>query len=144
MVTELKVKRVAKRSTYTIGKFYIDGVYKCDTLEDKDRGLTSSMSTKEISKIKVYSQTAIPTGRYEVVWSYSPKFKKMLPLLLEVPGFNGVRIHNGNTAAHTSGCILLGENKVVGKVINSISTCRRILPIIQKACEKGEVYITIE
>lgn len=141
---ELKVKRVAKRDTYTIGRLYIDGVYQCDTLEDKDRGLKQDMSLQQIQKIKVYSKTAIPTGKYEVEWTYSPKFKKMLPLLNAVPGFNGVRMHNGNTAAHTSGCILLGENKVVGKVINSIATCKRILPIIQKACEKGKVYITIE
>lgn len=141
---ELKIKRVAKRDTYTIGKFYIDGKYECDTLEDKDRGLTQKMSQDEIKKIKVYAQTAIPTGRYEVTWTYSPKFKKMLPLINNVPGFLGIRIHNGNTAAHTNGCPLLGENKVVGKVINSISTCNRILPKIQKACQKGKVYITIE
>lgn len=141
---ELKIKRVAKRDTYTIGKFYIDGKYECDTLEDKDRDLTQKMSQDEIKKIKVYAQTAIPTGRYEVTWTYSPKFKKMLPLINNVPGFLGIRIHNGNTAAHTNGCPLLGENKVVGKVINSISTCNRILPKIQKACQKGKVYITIE
>lgn len=141
---ELKVRRIAKRNTYTIGKLYIDGVYKCDTLEDKDRGLTQDMSLQQIKKIKVYAQTAIPAGRYKVIWSYSPRFKKMLPLLVDVPGFDGIRIHNGNTAAHTNGCILLGQNDVVGKVINSISTCKKILPIIQKACEKEQVYITIE
>lgn len=141
---ELKIKRVAKRNTYTIGRFYIDGKYECDTLEDKDRGLDQKMDLSQIKKIKVYGQTAIPTGRYEVTWTYSPKFKKMLPLINDVPGFLGIRIHNGNTAAHTNGCPLLGENKVVGKVINSISTCSRILPKIQKACQNGKVYITIE
>lgn len=141
---DIKLKRIAKRDTYTIGKLYIDGKYQCDTLEDKDRGLSQSMQIEEIKKHKVYSKTAIPTGKYEVIWSYSPRFKKMLPLLMDVPGFNGVRIHNGNTAAHTSGCILLGVNSAVGKVLNSIATCRRILPIIQKACQEETVYITIE
>lgn len=116
---ELTLKRIAKKDTYTIGKLYVDGEYFCDTLEDKDRGLTSDMSLKDIKKIKVYGQTAIPSGRYRVTMNMSSRFKKVMPLLLNVPGFDGIRIHSGNTAADTQGCILLGQNKVVGKVINS-------------------------
>ena len=116
---ELTLKRIAKKDTYTIGKLYVDGEYFCDTLEDKDRGLTSDMSLKDIKKIKVYGQTAIPSGRYRVTMNMSSRFKKVVSLLLNVPGFDGIRIHSGNTAADTQGCILLGQNKVVGKVINS-------------------------
>ena len=123
---------------------YIDGKYVCDTLEDTDRGLTKSMPVSEIKEKKVYGRTAIPTGKYQIVWSYSNKFKKNLPLLLNVPGYEGIRIHSGNTDADTYGCILLGENKVVGKVINSVATCNKVLPIIQKSCAKEKVYITVQ
>lgn len=116
---ELTLKRIAKKDTYTIGKLYVDGEYFCDTLEDKDRGLTSSMPLEDIKKAKVYGQTAIPSGKYQVTMNMSSRFKKVMPLLLNVPGFDGIRIHSGNTAADTQGCILLGQNKVVGKVINS-------------------------
>ena len=116
---ELTLKRIAKKDTYTIGKLYVDDEYFCDTLEDKDRELTSDMFLEDIKKVKVYGQTAIPTGRYQVVMNMSARFKKVMPLLLNVPGFDGIRIHSGNTAADTQGCILLGQNKVVGKVINS-------------------------
>lgn len=141
---EIKLKRIAKRQKYTIGKLYINDKYVCDTLEDTDRGLNKDMPLNEIKSKKVYGETAIPTGKYQVVWTYSNKFKRSLPLLLNVPGFEGIRMHNGNTAAHTQGCPLLGENKVVGKVINSIATCNRVLPLIQDACQNEKVYITIE
>lgn len=116
---KLELKRVAKRDTYTMGKLYIDGVYFCDTLEDKDRGLYQGMLLNDIKRIKVMHQTAIPTGTYKVIVNTSPKFKRNLPRLLNVPGYDGVLIHRGNTDRDTSGCILVGENKQVGKVINS-------------------------
>lgn len=141
---EILLRRIARKETYTIGKLYIDGEYVCDTLEDKDRGLDQSMSLEEIKKKKVYSETAIPTGRYQIIWSYSAKFKKTMPLVMNVPGYQGIRIHSGNTHVDTAGCLLLGENKVVGKVINSVKTCNRVLPIIKKGCEEGKVYITIK
>ena len=72
---EILLKRIAKKDTYTIGKFYIDGVYQCDTLEDKDRGLSKDMPLEDIKKNKVYGKTAIPVGKYQVVWTYSNKFK---------------------------------------------------------------------
>lgn len=124
----LTLKRVAKRPTYTIGKLYIDGVYFCDTLEDKDRGLTQLMSLKEVKSKKVPSQTAIPTGTYEVSVSVvSPRFSKKavyqkickgrVPRLLNVPGYDGVLIHIGNTDKDSAGCILVGKNSAVGKVL---------------------------
>lgn len=142
---EIIVKRIAKRDKYTIGRFYINGSYVCDTLEDKDRGLTDSMTEDDIKKIKVYGETAIPTGTYTVIYNYSNKFKKMMPLLVDVKGYAGVRIHSGNTPSDTLGCILLGDNKEVGKVLNSRATCNKVYPVIEKAYKAGEkITITIK
>lgn len=105
---KVTVKRTFKGAEYTIGKLYIDDNYFCDTLEDTVRNGT-----------KVYGKTAIPTGKYKVKKTYSPRFKKQLPEILNVPNFSGVRIHAGNTAKDTEGCLLLGLNKVKGSVINS-------------------------
>ena len=116
---KLTLKRIAKRDTYTIGKLYVDGMYFCDTLEDKDRGLYQVMPLLDIQKIKVIHETAIPTGVYKVIVNQSPKFGRLLPRLLDVPGFEGILIHRGNTDKHTSGCILVGENNVIGQLINS-------------------------
>lgn len=139
------VRRVAKRDTYTIGKMYINNEYFCDTLEDKDRGLKQASSVSSIQKIKVPNQTAIPTGTYEVVVNKSPRFGRMLPRLLNVPGFDGILIHRGNTDKDTSGCILVGENKVIGKVINSTPYEKRLVDILTKSQNnKEEITITIQ
>ena len=133
---ELKLKRIAKRDTYTIGRLFIDGEYFCDTLEDKVRDLSK--------EAKVKGQTAIPTGRYRVYLTYSPRFKRILPLLDNVPQFTGVRIHRGNTAKDTEGCILVGYNREVGKVLDSAATEQRLMAVLQNAVNKGEqIYITI-
>lgn len=87
------LKRIARKNDYTIGKLYIDGEYFCDTIEDKDRGLDISMDIEEIKRIKVFGKTAIPTGTYKVEMTYSPRFKKILPLIVGVKGFEGIRIH---------------------------------------------------
>jgi len=94
---ELLLQRDARTEKSTTGKLSVDGVFECYTLEDKDRGLISSMPLEEIMSKKVYGQTAIPTGRYEVTISYSPKFQRMMPLLNGVPGYDEVRIHPGNS-----------------------------------------------
>lgn len=109
---KLTLKRNFKGPDYTIGKLYIDGHYFCDTLEDTVR------STGK----KIAGKTAIPAGDYKVVKSYSPRFKKILPEILDVPGFAGVRIHAGNTAKDTDGCVLLGLNKTKGAVLDSQTT----------------------
>ena len=141
---EIVIKRIAKKSTYTIGKLYIDNKYFCDTLEDKDRGLKDTMSVEEILSIKVKHETAIPTGNYNVDITYSPRFKRNLPLINNVKGFEGIRVHNGNTPQHTEGCVLLGFNKIKGQVINSKVTVNKFIDIVQKALNKGEkVTITI-
>ena len=117
-MTRLLLKRIARKAGYTIGKLYIDGTYFCDTLEDTDR-LDKGMTAEELASKKIPGQTAIPEGTYKVIVNVSPKFKRLLPRLVNVPGYEGVLIHRGNTPADTAGCILVGENKQVGKVLNS-------------------------
>ena len=116
---KLQLKRLYSKPDYTIGKLYIDGVYFCDTIEDTDRGLYQTMPITEIKAKKKQDITAIPYGEYKVVLSMSPRFRKVLPEILNVPGFTGVRIHSGNTQYDSSGCLILGKNTVKGKVTNS-------------------------
>lgn len=139
----IQLKRIAKKETYTIGKLYIDGVYFCDTIEDKDRSLNQTMSINDIKKKKVYGETAIPTGTYKLVIDYSNRFKKNMAHILNVPGYEGIRIHTGNSAKDSLGCIIVGKNKVVGKVIESRDTYNQLFPILQKAFKEGEIKITI-
>lgn len=139
---ELLLIRRYKNDKYTIGDLYIDDVWFSNTLEDTDRGLTDDMSEEQIKKIKVYGRTAIPTGRYKVEVTYSPKFKRHLPLLIDVKGFTGIRIHSGNSAEDTLGCLLVGYNKVKGQVINSRVTSDKLTALLRNT--KEEIYITIE
>ena len=139
---KLLLKRIFRGDKYTIGHLYIDGNYYCDVLEDVDRELSNDMSEEEIKKIKVYGKTAIPTGRYKIEVTYSPKFKRYLPILLNVRGFSGIRIHSGNTAEDTLGCLLVGLNKEKGKVLNSRVTSDKLTALLRN-CEE-EIYITIE
>lgn len=139
---KLRLERTYKGVSYTIGKLYLNDKYFCDTLEDTDRGLKSTMSKEEIEKIKVYSKTAIPTGTYKVdMNTVSPKFKNRvwakpyggkLPRLIDVKGYSGVLIHVGNKPEDTLGCILVGENKVKGQVINSTATFNRLMTELKK------------
>lgn len=152
---ELLLERIAKKSQYTIGKLSIDGEYFCDTIEDTDRGLSDSMSYDEIKKIKINSETAIPTGKYEVTMKIkSPRFSKKkyyrdycdgyLPRLLNVKCFEGILIHIGNTASDSSGCILVGKNTQVGKVLNSKITFEKLYTTLKSASDNGEkIFITI-
>lgn len=134
---KLTVRRNYKGEAYTIGALYVDGVYLCDTLEDRVRDLPR--------EAKVPGQTAIPPGTYPVIVNRSPKFGRELPRLQDVPNFEGVLIHRGNTATDTAGCILVGENKVKGKVINSTGYELTLTTAIKSAIERGEtVTITIE
>lgn len=149
---QLVLRRIAKRDTYTIGKLYIDGEYFCDTIEDKDRGLKQSLPATVNKAMKKAGATAIPIGRYQVVLNVkSPRFSKKkqydfcngyLPRLLNVPAFDGVLIHIGNTAKDTEGCLLVGRNTKVGKVLDSGVTFRALYAKLKKA--KGYIFITIE
>lgn len=140
----ITLNRIAKKAKYTIGKLYINNQYFCDTLEDTDRGLTQSMTEQQIGSKKVYGETAIPTGTYRIIISYSNKFKKQMPLLLNVPGFAGIRIHSGNTEKDSLGCILVGKNKAVGKVLESRDTYSKLFSILQEANKKETIKITIK
>lgn len=140
----ITLNRIAKKPKYTIGKLYIDGEYFCDTIEDTDRGLTQTMTDAQVKSKKVYGQTAIPTGTYRVIINYSNKFKRQMPLLLNVPGFLGIRIHSGNTEKDTEGCLIVGKNKVVGKVIESKDTYNKLFSILCEADKKEAIKITIK
>ena len=150
----LLLTRIAKRKTYTIGRLYIqihvddeylagtENEYFCDTLEPTWRDYANGA-------YKVKGRSAIPEGRYAVVISFSPKFKQWLPILLGGPEFNrkwqGIRIHAGNTAADTEGCILVGKNREVGKVLESRIWLHRLKQKIVEAKDRGEaVWITIK
>lgn len=147
---KLILERNFPKETYTIGKlYYIDEDtqakrYICDTLEDTDRRLDSSMSEDAIKKLKVYAETAIPTGTYQVSLNVvSPKYSKRkyykdlcggkVPRLLNVKGYDGVLIHIGNTNKDTAGCILVGENMVKGRVINSTKAFEKLYKILKSA-----------
>lgn len=108
-MVRIKVDRRYKKEGYTIGLLYIDGRLWCNTLED----------TVRPDGVKIQGQTAIPAGVYSVCLTMSSKFKRSLPLIENVPNFTGVRIHAGNTAEDSSGCILVGENTKRGMVLNS-------------------------
>lgn len=148
---KLTLKRIALKPTYTIGKLYVDNHYFCDTLEDKVRDLNKDGDLNDVDEGKVAGQTAIPYGTYKVTMDVqSPKFsqrasyawcKGYLPRLLNVPHFEGIMIHSGNTADHSSGCILVGENRVRGQVLNSMNTLKRLVGILKGA---DDITITIE
>lgn len=149
----IKLLRTYCSNKYTIGHLYINGVYFCDTIEDVDRNLDKSMSLSEILKIKVKHQTAIPTGTYTIAMGVkSPKYSTKekykftegrMPRLIGVPGFDGILIHPGTTQEDSSGCLIVGENKAVGKVLNSFATFTALWKQLNKAYLKKE-KITIE
>lgn len=149
------IDRKWKKDTYTIGNLYINGVLFSNTLEDKDRGLTSSMTLEEISKKKIYGQTAIPTGTYEVKMTYSnrlhsrayaKKYDGKLPELINVKGYEGVRIHPFNKAQETLGCLSVGKNNIKGAVTNATAYFYMLVDnYILPAIKRGEkITITIK
>ena len=134
----LLLKRIARKDNYTIGKLSIDGVSECDVLEDTDRYLTDEMREEDIMRLKVKARTAIPTGDYDISLTMSQRFKRVLPLLENVKGFSGIRIHSGNTSEDTEGCLLVGKNKIVGKLIDSRITFDALFAKLEKAYKRGE------
>ena len=133
---EMKLTRIAKRKGYTIGRLEVDGQYLCDTLEPTWRDLHHGAR-------KLRGQTAIPEGRYPVVVTLSPRFKRWLPLLWGVPQFEGVRIHAGNTPADTEGCILPGENRRRGMVLNSRAALGRVMALLDGRKPGEAAWLTI-
>lgn len=138
----LKLKRRYFCDKYTIGSLYLNDKYFCDTLEDPNRDINKN-GKFDNGEIKIKGNTCIPFGKYKIIVNLSPKFKRELPRLLDVPSFEGVLIHRGNTAKDTEGCILVGENKVKGMVINSTIYEQKIVNILKEIQGRGE-QITIE
>lgn len=116
----------------TIGELFVDDVYECFTLEDVVRPM------------KIKGKTAISAGRYEVVITFSNRFKKLMPLLVAVPFFAGVRIHPGNTAENTEGCILVGRTRQADFIGESKIAYNALFPKLKRACAKGKVFIEIQ
>lgn len=142
---DITITRNWKKAGYTIGRLYIDGQYVCDTLEPQDRGLRSSMALPEIRKLKAKGKTAVPTGLYPVTRTWSPRFKRVLPLVGRVPGFDGVRLHPGNTARDTEGCVLPGVNSKAGMVLDSRKWLSAIDSRIEAALKGGQdVWLEIK
>ena len=151
---ELVVDRKWKKQNYTISNLTIDGKWFCNVLEDKDRNLDSSMSIAKIRELKRPSITAIPRGTYEITLDViSPKYSTnsfykqvcngKVPRLLNVKGFEGILIHAGNTDKDSSGCLLVGVNKVKGQVVNSRETFKELYKLLKDKHDKGE-KITIK
>ena len=140
---ELLLKRHTFKPTYTIGKLFVNSKYFCDVIEDTVRDLNMDGDLDDSGEGKIYGKTAIPYGRYEVRLTMSNRFKKFLPILIGVKGFEGIRIHSGNTEQDSLGCLIVGENKEVGKVLNSRVTMDNLMKEFEyHKTEKH--YITIE
>lgn len=143
---KITLKRKFIGATYTIGDLFIDNDFFCHTIEDKVRELPAfcPRTPKGLDcqcKEKVYAQTAIPEGTYKVTMEYSPRFKRVLPRLHNVPHFIGILIHSGTDENSSAGCIIVGMNKVKGKVIESRKTSDALNKILNGA---KDITITIE
>ncbi len=142
---ELLLKPHTATPLSTISYLYIDGVFQCYILEDTDRGLRSEMTLTTLYKIKIRGATAIPTGRYKVVISYSNRFRRYLPLLVDVPAFEGIRIHPGNVPSDTDGCLLPGTQ--IGKsddmVMASLKAFQILMLRLTSVEKKEEIWITV-
>jgi hypothetical protein len=142
---QLVLDRDVRTKNSTIGNLFVGGKFECVTLEDYDRGLKQTMSADEIAKVKVKTQTAIPTGTYEVIITFSNRFQKDLPELLNVKGFDKIRIHSGNTPANTEGCILVGQSKSTDFIGQSRNAFAIIFTKIKSAISnKEKVFIEIK
>ena len=133
----LTLKRLNLTPNYTEGELYVNGVYFCKTLEDTNRDLNKNGQFDNNEK-KVYGETCIPYGKYKVILSYSPKFKRELPEILEVPDFQGIRIHRGNKISDTLGCILCGEKVKNGYLSNSTPYEIKLVELFKQAKSKNE------
>lgn len=136
----IQVIRETFTSKSTIGKMYIGGRFFCYTLEDVDRDKNKDGDLNDAGEQKVYGQTAIPRGKYNVIINMSNRFKVLMPLIQNVPGFEGIRIHNGNKSADTHGCILVGESKGIDFIGNSKMAFAKLMDILTKS----KTPITIE
>ena len=135
--------RLTNVENYTPGVLYLDNVRFCFTCEDEDRRLETSL--EDIKERKVYGKTAIPRGTYRVVASFSNRFQKVLPEVLNVPGFTGIRIHGGNRAEDSHGCILVGKVRTSTGIAQCADQVSRVLESIESAAELGiETWLKVE
>lgn len=145
---ELTVIRKYFKTTYTIGDLYVDGQWVCNTLEDRVRDLQDRNHDGDYDDSdegKVYGKTAIPCGRYRVLFTYSMKMQRATPILQDVPGFTGIRIHGGKNETWTEGCILVGENKVQGGLTNYKYWETKVGQMVREAInKKDKVYVTVK
>lgn len=136
----IELKREPSTDSGTFGKLYVDGMFSCHSLEDETR----EVEGQPVAQWKIKGETAIPKGRYKVIINHSNRFKRELPLLLKVPGFDGIRIHPGNTEADTEGCILVGTERNATAVLNSRVAFNDLMGDIQDALTNGEeVWIDV-
>lgn len=140
---ELELTRTTRTNRSTIGELTVNGKFECFILEDKDRGLQQGMALSELMAAKIKTRTAIPTGRYEIVTNFSDRFQKMLPLLLDVPAFAGIRIHPGNTDSDTEGCLLPGKTKSPDMVGSSRAAFTALFNKIKSAMQREKVFINV-
>lgn len=141
---ELKLKRDLLNDSYTLGKLSIDGIHFCFTVEDKVRvlkDLNLDGDFTDLNEGKIYGKTAIPSGKYKVILNMSNRFKIIMPLLLQVPGFEGIRVHSGNTAIDTEGCIIVGTVRTPNGVGFSRDCFKRLMI---KLTDQKEINLTIE
>jgi len=143
---ELTLNRKLKLENKTIGELLVNNKKFCDTLEDKVRLSWSLLPFRQLLGVKIWGKTAIPEGRYEIVITYSERFKRRLPLLLKVPQFESIRIHGGNTELDTEGCLLIGKldtktNTIYGA--KSLGLLDKLMAILEPASKTGKIFITI-
>ena len=155
----IKIYRKYKKETYTIGQLYINGEYFCDTLEDKDRGLNQNMPLSYIKSNKVYGETAIPIGTYEITLDiisnrlskylfYTEVCQGKVPRILDVPGFDGILFHvadGAKGAELVNGCIGIGTNAIKGGLLNGKETFKKLYKKMEEAKNRGEkITVTIQ
>ena len=136
---KLLLERTSCGTICSIGDLYVNGVWECFSLEDTQREVEGQL----VSQWKIPHETAIPKGTYNVVITFSQRFQRDLPLLENVPGFEGIRIHPGNTSEDTEGCILVGRVKTDKTVIESRAAFNALFPKIQQGLQDGDT-VTIE
>lgn len=133
----LTLKRTLRSDRFTSGELSIDGIFQCWTMEDKERDLSKGCGNK------LKAQTAIPPGKYEMVISFSNRFQKYMPLLLNVPCFDGIRIHSGNTEVDSEGCILVGKERTTGRIMESRKAFAELMAKLSKVEKKEKMFIEI-
>lgn len=142
---KITLHRLVFEKGYTEGQFFIDDFYFCDTLEDRTRDYNKDGDLSEPGEEKVYGETAIPFGEYPVVMSYSNRFKRVLPEIINVLDFQGIRIHSGNTAEDSHGCILVGKYASSGRIAESRKTLETLIRLIEETIKSGrKVTIVIK